>query len=38
VAAYLIAFGVLALVTAFRLRHCHRENNASGGGGMAAAV
>ncbi|WP_042696328.1 HdeD family acid-resistance protein [Azospirillum sp. B506] len=38
VAAYLIAFGVLALVTAFRLRHCHRENSASGGGGMAAAV
>lgn len=35
VAAYLIAFGVLALVTAFRLRHCHREN---GGGGMAAAA
>ncbi|PWC57385.1 hypothetical protein TSH7_25950 [Azospirillum sp. TSH7] len=38
VAAYLIAFGVLALVTAFRLRHCHRENNVSGGGGMTAAV
>jgi uncharacterized membrane protein HdeD (DUF308 family) len=38
VAAYLIAFGVLALVTAFRLRHCHREDNVSGGGGMTAAV
>ena len=38
VAAYLIAFGVLALVTAFRLRHCHREDSASGGGGMTAAV
>jgi len=37
VAAYLIAFGVLALVTAVRLRHCHRENDASRGGGMAAA-
>lgn len=38
VAAYLIAFGVLALVTAFRLRHCHRENDVSGGGGMRPAV
>ncbi|WP_395457681.1 HdeD family acid-resistance protein (plasmid) [Azospirillum melinis] len=40
VAAYLIAFGVLALVTAFRLRHCHRGNgapNGGSGGGMAAA-
>ncbi|WP_377811849.1 HdeD family acid-resistance protein (plasmid) [Azospirillum sp. A29] len=40
VAAYLIAFGVLALVTAFRLRHCHRQTDSSGGGaggGMAAA-
>ena len=32
VAAYLIAFGVLALVTAFRLRRCHQENSGSGGG------
>jgi len=38
VAAYLIAFGVLALVTAFRLRHCHRENGAPSSGGMAATV
>ncbi|PWC78734.1 hypothetical protein TSH64_32025 [Azospirillum sp. TSH64] len=38
VAAYLIAFGLLALVTAVRLRHCHRGNGALGNGGMTATV
>ncbi len=37
VAAYLIAFGMLALVTAFRLRRCHHENSGSGGGMAKAA-
>ena len=33
-----LAWGVAAYLTAFRLRHCHREDNVSGGGGMTAAV
>ena len=37
VAAYLIAFGMLALATAFRLRRCHQENGGSGGGMATAA-
>ncbi|PWC33957.1 DUF308 domain-containing protein [Azospirillum sp. TSO35-2] len=37
VAAYLIAFGLLALVTALRLRRCHHDNLGNGGG-MRAAV